>query len=135
MDVGAIGQKGQRGIKALSQVTHDLQRDEAARRAMRDAVATGSRIRGRIGGDDARGALNRLAHDRRLHDEIGALVRSTTRAVESSMQVGRRRRRRRFLRVAGAGAALGLVAALRAGRNGHRSDEMQARHPSTDERS
>jgi hypothetical protein len=100
--------------------------DRKVRVAAGDTYEAGRRMYADVKGSDAKAIASRVARDERLQNEIAALVRTATKAIDTGIASGRRRMRRRIVRsiVVGAGAILVAAAALKRKFVNHPSPEQ-----------
>jgi hypothetical protein len=111
-------------VGGMAGVLQSVASDRRARSAVRGARLHGRHVYDEIAGAGPREGLARLASDRFLQEEVAAMIRSATRAMDVTMKaVRRRRKRRRAVTVlAGGFVVAGLVAVRRAAR--YRNESM-----------
>jgi hypothetical protein len=101
--------------RLVAPIVREAMSDRKVRRAAGDAYEAGRRMYEEVRGSDPRHVVGRMARDEHLQNDVAALVRSATNAVDVGIARGRRRGRRslvRFLMIA-TGAACFIGIALR----------------------
>ena len=94
----------------LAPVVRDALDDRRVRSALDDTYAGGRRVYKELRGQDARDVVARMARDEQLQEQVAAVLRSATRAVDQGIASARRRvRRRAFLVLAAAGGVVALI--------------------------
>lgn len=95
------------GLAPSAELVRTLARDEDVRAAARDVLSRADKLRGELHHE---GRMGRLARDPKLQGDVAALIRSTAGALDATVAAGKRRARRRVLRVALIGSALAAAA-------------------------
>ena len=98
------------GLRNKAELAREVAADDEVRRALADLVGLAQRLGHSLDMADIRGELGRLARDRRLQEQIGALLRASARVLDASVDVGRRKARRRLGRFVLAGSAVAVLA-------------------------
>jgi hypothetical protein len=101
--------------RLVAPVVREAMSDRKVRLAAGDAYEAGRRMYEEVRGSDPKHVVGRMARDERFQSEVAALVRSATNAVDTGIASGRRRFRRRLIRLLmiGTGAACFIGIALR----------------------
>lgn len=102
--------------RLVTPMMRDAISDPRVRAAAGDTYEAGRRMFEEVRGSNPKNVAGRMARDQRLQNQLAALVRSATNAVDEGMASGHRRLHRRVLRfvmIGGAGAWIVAIAIRR----------------------
>ena len=92
------------GVAPDRELAQAILRDDAVRAAAREVLGWVVELRRELSGKG--GGLRKLARDAGVQDEIAALVRSAAKTLDAGTAVGKRKARRRIVRIAVSGVAV-----------------------------
>lgn len=99
--------------RLVTPMVRDVLSDRKVRLAAGDTYEAGRRMYAGVRGADPKDVMGRMARDEQLQNDVAALVRSATNAVDVGIARGRRRVRRSLVRAVmiglGAACLIGIV--------------------------
>ena len=107
------------GLRNKAELAREVAADDQVREAAAEMLRLARRLGRTIDTADIKGELGRFARDSRLQEQVAALLRAATRVLDASVDVGRRKARRRISRLALASAAAALLALVAASQARH----------------
>ena len=107
------------GLRNKAELAREVAGDDQVREAAADLLRIARRLGRTIDTADIKGELGRFARDSRLQEQVAAVLRAATRVLDASVDVGRRKARRRISRLALASAAAVVLALLAASQARH----------------
>jgi len=107
------------GLRNKAELAREVAADDQVREAAADLLRIARRLGRTIDTADIKGELGRFARDSRLQEQVAAVLRAATRVLDASVDVGRRKARRRISRLALASAAAVVLALLAASQARH----------------